>query len=872
MNIHPPKWADRFLAWYCNPDLLEEIQGDAHELYYERVEKAGKAYADRKYIFDVLRFFRWSTIRRSPNEQTPGYLGILWNLNFKIALRNAFRNKLTFFVKMAGLSICLAFAVIVSAFVLHEFTFDTYYPDHDQILRIGSEVNIQGTLTNYAVSPVALGEALHDEIPEVESACWLMYHGKPAFDVGGETFNNEITFVASHDFLRIFTFDFLYGTIEALDDPNKIVITETMARKYFKDEEPGGQTIDLDWAQLEVAAVIKDPPANSHLKFDALISWDTFTINDSWGNINAYTYVKLKKGAILPDAIQKINAVLLAHRPEIEEGHGHRAGDDIVIKPIIQKIADIHLGEPLDEDVALKRNKTNLIILTGVIILFIITGLINYLNLSLAELTTNLKKIGILRVFGGGAGSHNKIIVTHTLLGIFIVAPLTAILSYLFLRLAESHFSIFIERVVFLSPAFLGVVTCLITLFVFSSRINSFFLARANDLVNSLKGKFSSRQNGFQVREVLVATQLSFSIIMIALIVIIVDQFRFINTADKGFEDKNTVVIKMESHDFSTAEIFQESLRKITGVKKADATSFYLDNVETKEFFEIDTETGAQKMLVVYMNCGYEYLEAMHIELVKGRNFQRDRSDNKGAYIINETAAKEFGWKNPIGKTISGPLGTDREEGEVIGVVKDFHFASLHNKIGPLIIFSVNEDWGVQYVYVKVNPVHPSDIITRIEKEYKKIYSGMVFEWDYLDAKYKSLYREDDEIRSVFQVGLVVSILVSCLGIFSLSALLVIMREKEMGIRKVVGATELQLFILHMKRFIQFMVLALFIAGPVIYLLASHWLNNFAYHIDLSAWHFIIPGILSLVIIFITSAFHGIKTSHVNPVEILKHE
>jgi putative ABC transport system permease protein len=272
------------------------------------------------------------------------------------------------------------------------------------------------------------------------------------------------------------------------------------------------------------------------------------------------------------------------------------------------------------------------------------------------------------------------------------------------------------------------------------------------------------------------------------------------------------------------------------------------------------------------MNCGYEYFEAMNIPVVKGRNFHRDYNDNKTTYIINETAAKEFGWKDPIGQRISGPLGTDRDEGEVIGVVKDFHYASLHSKIEPLIIFLVTEGWGIRYVYVKLNPVHPRDVLSQIENEYRKSYSDLPFDWEFLDVRYSNLYQKDYEIGYVFQVGLVISILVSCLGIFSMSALLLMMRAKEMGIRKVVGATQLQLVILHIRSFIKFIVIAVLIAWPVIFYLSRNWLDNFAYHIDLNMWYFIFPGLITLLIILLTSGFHSIKSARVNPVDILKHE
>ncbi|WP_276372457.1 ABC transporter permease [Chryseolinea sp. H1M3-3] len=873
MDIQPPKWADRFLAWYCNPDLLEEIQGDAHELYFQRVKNEGKSSADWKYIWDVIRFCRWSNIKTSTDELKPGYLGVLWNLNLKIALRHAVHNKIAFSIKVFGLSICLAFALVIAAFVIQEFTFDRHHADYEKIFRVGAKVGLHGVITNYAVSPLALGDGMEEEIPEVETAFRFMFGGNPVFTVEDNLFNGETTLIPCEDFLKVLSFDFIQGTTDALDEPNKIVLTESTAHKFFGEKDPLGQTVNLPWTQLEVAAVIKDVPVSSHLRFDALISWDTYDFNDSWSNINAYTYFKMKSGADIKPVRSKINELFLNHTNDIKGSSAHRHDEEISISPIVDNIADIHLSEFRDEDIAVKRDRTNLNILIVVVILFFLTGVINFYNLSLAELTTNVRKIGILRVFGGSTANHGKVIVTNTLLSMFVILPITGVLSYASLLMAEDYFSISVARSVFTSFWFMIVLSGSFFLFIFSAKVNAFVLSRTNNIIDSLKGKVTLGYEGIRSRELLVAMQLAFSIIMIALITIIVDQFNYVNGVDKGFEDKNTIVIKMLNDDFSTAQTFQESLRKLNGIKKVDGGSFYLDNVETKEFFEVETENGRKNMLVTYMECGYDYLDVMGIKVTKGRNFNVDFStDNFGAYIINETAAREFGWKDPIGKSIWGPLGTDRDEGQIIGVVKDFNFASLHSKIAPLIIFPASEGWGIRYVYVKTDPIRPSNLMAQIGLQYKKLYDDLPLEWEFLDSKYASLYQNDYEVKNVFQVGLVISILLSSLGIFGMSALLVIIRAKEMGIRKVVGADQIQLFTLHLHGFIKFILIAVVIAWPIAYYLSVNWLDNFAYHIELNLWYFILPCFVALIIVVLTSGYHGLKSARVNPVDILKNE
>jgi putative ABC transport system permease protein len=872
MNACPPKWPDRFLTWYCNPELLEEIQGDAHELYFERLKRDGKSSADRKYIWDVIRFFRWSNIRRPSDESSPGFFGILWNLNLKIALRNAFRHKLVFFLKMMGLSICLAFALLITAFVIHEFTFDRHYSNHHRIFRIGVAVELEGVRTNYAVSPVALADGLAEEIPEAEATGWIMYDSRPIFTIEDKVFNTETSLIAGGDLLKVLDLRFIQGTIEALDEPNKIILTESTARKFFGDTDAMGQTIGFGWTELEVTGIIKDPPVNSHLHFSTLISHHTYEINEGWDNVNAYTYLKLKDGAQMEDVRGKIDSTLQRHQHDMVADREQWAGDGIKVYPIIENIGTIHLSEYLDEDIAVKRELSSIYILMVVIALFFTTGLINFLNLSLAEMTTNLKKIGILRVFGGSTADHNKVMVTDTLVSIFIVVPLTTLIGITGFLLSETYLDIQLESSVFIQPVFVSIAVGFLVVFIASSRINSFVLSRASDIMDSLKGRLSAKHSGFKARELFVSIQLSFSIIMLALITIIVDQFSYINTVDKGLEDKNTIVVKMRDSALTDAEAFLQSVSALSGVKKADVSSYYLDNVETKEFFEVATDRGATKMLIAYMNCGYDYLEAMNIRLAKGRNFSRDHDDDKTTYLINETAAKEFGWKDPIGKIISGPLGADRDAGEVIGVVKDFHFASLHNKIEPLIIFLVNEDWGVRHVYIKIHSLHAADIISQIKIEYDKIYTDLPFEWEYLDARFNHLYKNDYEVRDVFKAGLVISIIVSGMGIFSISALLFAMREREMGIRRVVGASHIQLFIRHIRGFMKFTLIAVFIGWPAIYYLSNKWLDNFAYHIDLNAWYFIAPALTSWLIILLTSGYHGIRSSLINPVDIIKYE
>ncbi len=621
---------------------------------------------------------------------------------------------------------------------------------------------------------------------------------------------------------------------------------------------------------LEVSAVIEDAPVNSHLQFDALISWETFERWDDWGNLNAYNYILLKPEAKIEDITAKLGPVLSSFHELVAREY------NATFEPVFQNVDDIHYGETLDEDIVVASNESNLLMLGAVIFLFLITGIINYLNLTMAELTTNLKRIGILKVFGGMEGNHNRIVVSDALITLIVVVPLTLVIGYAGWKISDAYLSIHFDRSVLHNPLFVGLVVSFVLLILLSSRLNSFLLSRIGHVVFLLKGKVSPKRSGIPLRKVLVGAQLSFSIIVIALIVIIVDQFRFIRDADKGFDDRNTIVVKLRQRNALQVEAFNDALRTITGVDKVDGSSYYPGIIETKYVFRVETKKGMEQLLVPMMICGYDYFETLNIKIIEGRAFEEEHAqDSYGSFIINETAAREFGWDDPVGKKIDGPISGHDEvyhSGEVIGVVRDFNFASLHSRIEPMIIFLADENWVSQFIYAKVNPLAPPELISSIEKAFKTQWPDVPFEWEYLDSKYLSLYEKDYEVKNIFEIGLVISIVISCLGIFSISALAASLRIKEMGIRKVVGASVTHLFLLHLKSFLQFVVISMAVAFPAIWFLSLKWLENFAYHIDLNPWYFILPAGCALLITSITSGYHGMKGALVNPADTLKYE
>jgi putative ABC transport system permease protein len=863
METRPPKWADRLLTWYCNPDLLEEIQGDAHELYFDRLAKEGKRMADAKYWWDIVKFLRASNIRRAPNDFRPGYLDILWNLNFRIAIRNATRNKFTFAVKVTGLAVCLAFTLTLAAFVVQELTFDQFHAGYKRLFRVGSYVVLDGKTTHYAVSPLRLGPSVYEELPGVEGYARIMHLAKPVFKANDNLFSHQLAIAADSNFLKTFGYRLISGKVDALHEPNRVVITESFGEQLFGDQNPLGKNIDFHGINVEVTGVLEDVPSNSHLQFDALISWKTIKWRDEWDNINAYTYVKFSDEVTIEKATQDISAI--AHDYLEEMIREYKAE----FEPIVQNVSDVHLWSYLDEDIAVKRKASNIYILIVVMVLFVATGLINYHNLVLAELSTQLRKIGILQVFGGINANPQKIVFTDAILCLLIVLPMAALLLAAGIQMAYTLFDVNIDPAVLSGTPFLVLVLGFLVLMLASTKLNAWIIGGAHLVTQHMKSNLASKQRGLPLRQHLVAIQLAFSIIMLGLIGVVIDQLSYINQSDKGIEDENTIVLALPNHNYGKNMTLTEELRKLPGVSGAEASSFFpAGQIETRDVFDVETNEGVKRKMVQYLHVSPGFFNMMKIQLADGQFFAETAAGSR-PYLINQAALKEFGWKEPIGKMITGP---DEMEGPVVGVVRDFHLSTLHEPIEPLVIFPANADWGIMFIYIKTEPIHPPDLLQQIESVQKKVHTDQPFELNFLDSRYASLYREDFEIQNVLEAGLVISIFASCLGIFSISALLMTLRNREMGIRKVVGAGNTHLFFLHIKVFVKFIVISIVVAAPVIYYLSDYWLNSFAYHISTGMEHFVLPSLAVVLIVLATSAWHAYKNSVVNPVDVLKQE
>ena len=853
MKVYPPRWADRFLHWYCNPDLLEEIQGDALELYQQRLVRNRKTIADLMYVWDIICFFRWSNIKFERGLSLRSALAIV-RFNTRISLRNANRGRSMFAIKTFALALSLSFAFIMLVYLIQEYSSDRFHSDFSRIYRVTSFVRFSDRATHYAVTPFPLGAVLVDNLTSLESYTRFIHPEKPLFTLDNDHFSNVRVLVADSNFLRIFTFEVLAGDRNSLRQPGNIVITDLLAQRWFGESNPIGKTMVYGSdVYMEVAAVVKAPPPGSHLQFDALIAWDSFEHYDEWGNLNAYTYIKLAPDATIEEVEKKVS-------PVIQDLHELIAREyNAVYEPRFENLTDIHFSKNLDEDIATKKGRQELWMVTFVVLLLLVTGLINYFNISLVQLSGQAKRVIIQNIFGGTRSSAWRAAMSDTLVNVMITIPLAALLVVVSYQTIEEYFGLRFGFSSLSWEMYVFIVILLVLIHLMFTMLNAAALSRVGVLLTSISHSWSSRTWGVGFRTTLVGAQIAFSVVMISLVFVVGDQMKFIRSADKGFDDQNTLIVKLRNADAAGISAFKEKLSHNAGIISIDESSYYPGQVESKWVFEVETDEGIKQMLVPMMRCGSKFIETLDIPLVEGRSFTESKVDKQHAFVINETAARFFNWQKSLGKRIRGPVGGENEaykDGYVVGVVKDFHFGTMHGPIEPLIVFLSDDNWPGDYIYIKYST--GSSTLDAIQNAFSASWPGVPFEYEFLDSKYESLYAADDQLFKVFQISWIISILLSSLGVFGISALLISLRLKEIGLRKVLGATAFDLLILHWKRLAIILSISIITAVPVSWIVTAEWLNTYAYHIQLKFWHFAIPAFLSISIAGFVSLYNSL--------------
>jgi putative ABC transport system permease protein len=862
------RFFESVLRVMLDEDAFCERTGDIQEVSHAIFREKGKLRATLWHIREagkaVPRFLKESIRWRA----------VMFKNYIKIAFRNIKRHKGYSLLTITGLTVGMACFILISLFVRWELSFDRFHKNGDRIHRIIVE-NTKGTFnygkTTMGVIPSPMAESIAEEFPEVNRVTRVHRFSNALF-IHEEKKFEENGLLADENFLKIFSFPLLEGdAATALQQPLSMVISKELGKKIFGSENPMGKSLDLlyreKFSSVKITGVLEKNPQNSHLKFDyliSLLSWKTLReerYKGRWNNFDAFIYVELKQGAD-PKA-------LAAKLPALYEKH---TGDTLSSHFVLQPLKSIHLKSDAFIEISENYRMTNIYIFTCIAFVILFTACINYINLVTARASKRAREVGIRKVLGAP-----KKQLIRQFLGESVFFSFAAFTASLVLVLALfPAFRVFINRPMelhlFSSPAFfLGIAGLVLLVGIAAGLFPAFFLSAFHP-VQTLKGHLAGHHKKFNVRKILVVFQFSISIALIASTLIILRQMNFIRTRNMGFDRDLIYVVRFKGQDINThLAALKSQLLQNPAVTGASYSWYLPTDIEPR--MGATVEKGAlpefnDRISSYYCVADQDFLDVYGLTLLSGRSFSSQYANEADeAVILNETAVRLLGWKEPLGKMCRTLIA---KRGRVIGVVKDFHFHSLHRPIEPLIMHFVPNEG--RYLSLKIRPENLKMTVSSIKKiidAFKFHYPPQYF---FLDDSFNDIYQDEQKQGHLFGLFSGLAVFISCLGLFGLACFSLESRTKEIGIRKVLGASHPGIFYLLTREFFKWVLVANIIAWPTAYFAMNTWLQNFAYRRWPSIWIFAISGGTALMIALLTVSFQSIKAAASDPVKSLRYE
>jgi len=800
-----------------------------------------------------------------------------------LAWRNILRNRLNSIINIIGLSTGIAVSFIIFMHVIHEFSFDNYHKSADNIYRVTLKRIYPQNEINYAITPTSFGIYAQNKFPEINDMCRLLFpRGEFIVRYEDKAFKEKHVCFADSNFFELFNIPLIQGNPETiLKDINSIIITESAAKKYFGKKEALGKIINTPNGDLKIEGICADVPENTHFKFDFLGPLKATGLLEApnFISFSVYTYLKLHKGLNpknlekkFPDFVKKYASGQVENQLGVTYEEYIKAGNGYVY--YLQPIKKIHLHSKLSSEIQSNSNILYIIIYISIAIIILIIACINYINLSTAKSTDRAKEVGIRKL----VGSEKKLLIYQflaesfciTLISVFIAVILTELITPMFNLITGSNFTIN-----FLQDKNPALVLFLITIFtVFLAGSYPAFIMSSFKPIAVLQGRFISSKKGIWLRNTLVIAQFSISIALIISILHINKQVNYLLKKELGFNKENILIIERVNALGNQAESFRNKIVHYPGIINAGySNTFISGGFYFGVFFQADlmqSEVITTRGMIVddYFN------ETMQLQLVEGRNFSANFNDSL-CIIINESAVKEFNIAHPVGSQIYSTALNNNPSSlfNIIGVVKDFHYNSLHNDIKSFVLFS-NESifQNTFFLNIKIAENRIKESIQFIEETWKEFLPDEPFTFIFFNDHINNLYKNEHNSILIFTILTILAILISSIGLFGLSAFIAGKRTKEIGIRKVMGASVIKIGSLLSKDIIKLIFYSFILASPIAYFIIIKWLDNFAYKTSIEIWIFIAGGLLALIIAVITISYHVIRTTNANPIDSLRYE
>ena len=857
MKPTPPHWPLRFLRWFCREDYLEEIEGDLVELFEKQYDRS-RFKARWKFTIGVTRYLRPGFIRSLQGGNSQNYLAILFH-NLLLTLRHYNRYKSTFVINLTGLSTGLVCATFIFLWVNDELAFDKFHENESRLFQVLVHEHYTGGTETYDATPGPLAKALAEDFPEVEFATTVT---RVATGLALTTDDVEIEasgqFV-DKNFFQMFSFKLIEGNErQVLTHKNSIVLSEKTAFNLFGTSKSViGKRIAYDERSLLVTGVFRNVPFQSSAQFDFVLPFEMYIEFDpgimDWNTTWPFTYVMLREGTDV-DMFNLKASDFIQKRVE-------NANNTLFFRPY----ADAYLYGKYENGVQVGGRIEYARLFSVIAIFILVVACINFINLSTAQASRRMKEVGIKKAMGV---SQEKLVFQHfsesmltTFLSSIVALGIILLLLPVFNEFTGKELSPGIHTHIMLPLCTVCLVTGLI-----AGSYPAWYLPRMNTLA-ALKGTLDRPKSEVTARRGLVVLQFMISVILIFSVLVVHRQVEFVQTKNLGYDKDQLIYFSREGRADQNLGSLLADLENIPGVIKATSISHSMIGRNTwTENIQWEGKAPGAMIGFELVHSNYDVIETLGIEMVAGRSFSRELPPGQIHVLLNQAAINKMGLEDPVGKSIQ----ISGYEAQIVGITKDFHFESMHEEVKPLL-FLLNPS-ETDRIFLKIEKGKEKETVTRLEQYYPEINPGFALDFTFLDSDYQYQYIGEKRVGVLSRYAAGLAILISCMGLFGLTTFTAERRTREMGIRKVLGASVWDIVWLLSGEFTRMVLVAIIIALPISYYIASRWLEDFAYRTEPGWWFFAGTAAITLLVAWLTVGLQTIKTAKVNPVECLGDE
>ncbi|MFC2157063.1 ABC transporter permease [Acidobacteriota bacterium] len=840
-----PKFGQKLLSFLAHYEREYSASGDYGEEFSERAHEGGRPRALRWYWGQVTHALATAFVLST----TIG--AAMFRNYFKITWRNIKNNKIYSFINIMGLAIGMACCILILLWVQDELSFDKFHENYSDIYRTIPEV--QGTM--YFANPLALAATFKAQYPEVRqiSRFWqwsgLVKYGDKIFEESGG--------LVDEDFLNIFTFPLLQGSPETVfQSRDSVVITERTAAKFFGSQDPVGKSLLINNSnELIVTGVLKDVPLNSHLQFDYLASTKILGQRGetSW-SYEASTYALLEEKVGIEDFAGRISGFVMEH--------DKRTQQEVILH--IQPLSKVHLYSLNGTDPIIY-----IYIFLSIAIAILIIACINFINLSTARSNTRAKEIGMRKVVGAERADIIRQFIGESIilsaLALILAVGLVYLLLPAFNNLAQKQLTLDIAGNI--STVFLLIGIILFTGLV-SGSYPAFLLSSFKPSNVLKKGRLQLGSSGFVLRKILVVSQFTATIVLIIGTIIMYRQLNYIRDKDIGLDRDHVVAVSLNNELRQSYKSVKNEIEQYPNVLSVSAARRFPTSIGHINPVYWEGKGPEDYMTMTDASIDYDYFKTLGMKIIEGRSFSEEYATDGENYVLNEEALRLTGLESPIGKLFS----VWEDEGKIIGIVKNFHSTSLHSEIGP-VVFTLSQRHGSHsYIFVKIKPDNVSGTIAFLKEKVSEFAPNFLFEYRFLDDVWNGQYSSDQRRGEIYKYFTILALVISCLGLFGMASFTAEQRTKEIGIRKVMGASITNILMMISKSFMLLLVVSNIAAWPIAYFVMERLLNNYAYRTNIAVWIFIVSGIVAVMIALITVWIKILRAAYANPVDSLRYE